>query len=119
MDVIGKLTEIIGGVMVMMRRKDAPKTPAFGAAPTIPEARQQGIMTLKMPTARGWHGDEAPTPAPGLRVNAFARDLQHPRWIEVLPNGDVLVAEALQEDRAPRSLMDHAMISTIASALRR
>ncbi|MFO1166027.1 MAG: sorbosone dehydrogenase family protein [Paracoccus sp. (in: a-proteobacteria)] len=116
MDVIGKLTEIIGGVMVMMRRKDAPKTPAFGAAPTIPEARQQGIMTLKMPTARGWHGDEAPTPAPGLRVNAFARDLQHPRWIEVLPNGDVLVAEALQEDRAPRSLMDHAMISTMRRA---
>ena len=116
MDVIGKLTEIIGGAMVMMRRKDAPKTPAFGAAPTIPEARQQGIMTLKMPTARGWHGDEAPTPAPGLRVNAFARDLQHPRWIEVLPNGDVLVAEALQEDRAPRSLMDHAMISTMRRA---
>ena len=116
MDVIGKLTEVIGGVMVMMRRKDAPRTPAFGADPAIPDAKAQGIMTLKMPTARGWHGNEMPTPAPGLRVNAFARDLQHPRWIEVLPNGDVLVAEALQEDRSPRSLMDHAMISTMRRA---
>lgn len=116
MDVIGKLTEVIGGVMVMMRRKDAPQTPAFGADPAIPDAKAQGIMTLKMPTARGWHGNETPTPAPGLRVNAFARDLQHPRWIEVLPNGDVLVAEALQEDRAPTSLMDHAMMSTMRRA---
>ncbi len=116
MDVIGKLTEVIGGVMVMMRRKDAPRTPAFGADPAIPDAKAQGIMTLKMPTARGWHGNEMPTPAAGLRVNAFARDLQHPRWIEVLPNGDVLVAEALQEDRSPRSLMDHAMISTMRRA---
>ena len=72
MDVIGKLTEIIGGVMVMMRRKDAPKTPAFGAAPTIPEARQQGIMTLKMPTARGWARREAQPPDGGARGRARA-----------------------------------------------
>lgn len=116
MDLIGKLTEIIGAVMVTLRRKDAPGKVAFGARPAIPEAKKQGIMTLKMPSARGWQGDEAPTPAPGLQVNAFARDLLHPRWIEVLPNGDVLVAEALQEERPPTSLMDRAMLATMRRA---
>ena len=116
MDLMAKLTEIVGGAMVWMRRVHAPGKTAFGARPEIPEARKQGIMTLKMPTARGWQGNEAPVPAPGLRVNAFARDLQHPRWIEVLPNGDVLVAEALQEAGPPRSLMDRAMQATMRRA---
>ena len=113
---MAKITAIIGGTMVLMRRMGAPRTAALGVRPTIPEAKKQGIMTLKMPTARGWQGDEAPTAAPGLRVNAFARDLQHPRWIEVLPNGDVLVAEALQETGPPRTLMDRAMQATMRRA---
>ena len=116
MDLMAKLTEIVGGAMVWMRRVHAPGKTAFGARPEIPEARKQGLMTLKMPTARGWQGNEAPVPAPGLRVNAFARDLQHPRWIEVLPNGDVLVAEALQEAGPPRSFMDRAMQATMRRA---
>ena len=45
-------------------------------------------------TAMGWKNGSVPDPAPGLVVNAFASGLQHPRWLEVLPNGDVLVAEA-------------------------
>ena len=116
MDFLAKATAIIGGTMVMMRRMGAPRTAAMGADPAIPDAKKQGIMTLKMPTARGWQGDEMPTPAPGLRVNAFARDLQHPRWIEVLPNGDVLVAEALQEAGPPKNLMDRAMQATMRRA---
>ena len=53
------------------------------------------IPTLKMPTARGWADGQKPVAAPGLKVNAFATGLKHPRWIYVLPNGDVLVAEAM------------------------
>ena len=84
--------------MILLRRQNGDKlTPAMGGHPDIPKAVPQNIPTLKMPTARGWQGDEKPVAAPGLKVNAFARDLLHPRWIEVLPNGDVLVAEALQE----------------------
>jgi glucose/arabinose dehydrogenase len=49
--------------------------------------------TVNVVTARGWSGDEKPTAAPGLKVAAFARGLNHPRWLYVLPNGDVLVAE--------------------------
>ena len=43
---------------------------------------------------QGWPSGTQPTTAAGTQVNAFARDLDHPRWLYVLPNGDVLVAES-------------------------
>src|SRR4029077_3131125 len=52
----------------------------------------------------------------GLKVNAFAAGLDHPRWIYLLPNGDVLVAEAMNADRPARSLFDYAMVSTMKRA---
>jgi hypothetical protein len=73
-------------------------------------------MTLKMPTAQGWSDGHVPTTAPGLKVNAFARDLLHPRWIEVLPNGDVLVAEAQEEASKPKGLIDRAAQATMRRA---
>ncbi|WP_226576563.1 PQQ-dependent sugar dehydrogenase [Acuticoccus sediminis] len=102
--------------MVLLRRRSAPKTHAIGQTPTIPEAKTQGIMTLKMPSAHGWEPGHLPTVAPGLKVNAFAEKLDHPRWIEVLPNGDVLIAESKQRPRPPRSFMDRATIATMARA---
>jgi glucose/arabinose dehydrogenase len=69
-----------------------------------------------MPTARGWDAGQTPVAAPGLRVNAFATGLTHPRWIHVLPNGDVTVAEALFEPGPIRSLFDYAMFSTLKRA---
>ena len=116
MDFMAKATAIVGGTMVALRRVGAPKTQAVGAAPTIPEARKQGIMTLKMPTAKGWAPGHVPNAAPGLKVNAFATDLDHPRWIEVLPNGDVLVSEAKQEGSPPKTLMDRAAHATMRRA---
>jgi glucose/arabinose dehydrogenase len=116
MDFWARTTAIVGGAMVLLRRVGAPRTQAIGTSPSIPEARKQGVMTLKMPTARGWDEGHVPSAAPGLAVNAFADDLQHPRWIEVLPNGDVLVAEALLQADPPRTLMDHAMQATMRRA---
>ncbi|WP_299904441.1 sorbosone dehydrogenase family protein [uncultured Paracoccus sp.] len=116
MDFMTKVAEVVGGVMVQLRKSSAPKIAAVGATPEIPDAKKQGIMTLKMPTARGWDKGHKPQTAPGLKVNAFAEGLAHPRWIEVLPNGDVLVAEALQEERPPRDLMDRAMVGTMKRA---
>ena len=69
-----------------------------------------------MPTARGWSEGQTPVAAPGLAVNAFATGLRHPRWIYVLPNGDVLVAEALTAAGPVRSLFDYAMFSTMQRA---
>ncbi len=74
-------------------------------------------MTLKMPSARGWSPGQLPVAAPGLKVNAFATGLDHPRWLHVLPNGDVLVAESSSEPRkVMRNLFDHAMTATMKRA---
>ncbi|TRW98296.1 sorbosone dehydrogenase family protein [Paracoccus sp. M683] len=116
MDFMTKLAEVVGGAMVRLRRSSAPRKQAIGASPDIPEARRQGIMTLKMPTAKGWVPGHKPKAADGLQVNAFASGLAHPRWIEVLANGDVLVAEALAEERPPRDLFDRAMVGTMKRA---
>lgn len=116
MELIAKATALVGGTIALMRRIGAPAHQAMGAAPRIPEARKQGIMTLKMPVAQGWKDGRLPTCAPGLKVNAFATGLEHPRWIEVLPNGDVLVAESKEQAGPPKTLMDRAAQATMRRA---
>ncbi|WP_407168459.1 PQQ-dependent sugar dehydrogenase [Bradyrhizobium sp. ORS 111] len=108
----------IGAVALAWRRMqgETPK-PAWGSAPEIPTAKSQGaIPTLKMPTARGWDRGQKPTAAPGLKVNAFAAGLDHPRWINLLPNGDVLIAEATQIAGTPRTVFHYAMQATMRRA---
>lgn len=85
----------------------------MGVEPKIPQAQAQGIMTLKMPVAEGWKDGRLPICADGLKVNVFAADLDHPRWVEVLPNGDVLVAESKEQAGPPKTLMDHAAQATM------
>lgn len=116
MEFMARATAIVGGTMVALRRFGAPKTQAMGQTPQIPEARKQGIMTLKMPTAQGWAPGHVPTAAPGLKVNAFASGLDHPRWIEVLPNGDVLVAESKEQAGPAKTLFDMAAQATMRRA---
>lgn len=113
MEFIAKATAVVGGAVALMRRIGAPSHQAVGQRPQIPEAKSQGIMTLKMPVAAGWRDGRLPTCAPGLKVNAFAEGLDHPRWIEVLPNGDVLVAESKEQAGPPKTLMDHAAQATM------
>ncbi|MBV8411099.1 MAG: sorbosone dehydrogenase family protein [Alphaproteobacteria bacterium] len=117
-DLFARGVALIGGAAIHMRRlTDGSPTPAWGSAPSIPAGRPQGsIPTLKMPSAKGWEPGHTPIAAPGLKVNAFAAGLDHPRWIEVLPNGDVLVAESSSLDRPPRSVFDYAMITTMRRA---
>src|SRR6187397_987376 len=103
-EVVARGVTMVGAGAILMRRRGATMAaPAVGAAPVIPEARAQSIPTLKMPTARGWPAGRTPVAAPGLKVNAFAAGLKHPRWICPLPNGDVVVAEALLEPGPVRS----------------
>ncbi len=115
--IFGRIVALIGAVMVLLRRRDGSAyAPALGSTPVIPAAKPQGIPTLKMPTARGWARGQTPVAAPGLKVNAFATGLKHPRWIYVLPNGDVLVAEALTVTGPIKSVFDYAMFSTMERA---
>lgn len=65
-----------------------------GPDPVLPEPEKNLIPTVNTAKAIGWAENTQPIPAPGLAVNAFARELDHPRWLYVLPNGDVLVAES-------------------------
>ncbi len=115
---LARLVALVGDVTVAVRHsRDGARAPVYGTTPAIPEAKPQGkLPTLKMPTAKGWEGDHKPTAAPGLKVNAFARGLVHPRNMHVLPNGDVLVAESMSEPDKPGSLFDHAMTATMKRA---
>ncbi|MDH2384927.1 sorbosone dehydrogenase family protein [Bradyrhizobium sp. CER78] len=116
--VFARVVAAIGaGAVAWRRMQGAQPAPAWGSAPQIPAAKSQGaIPTLKMPTARGWDKGQLPTAAPGLKVNAFAAGLDHPRWINVLPNGDVLIAEATQIAGTPRSVFHYAMQATMRRA---
>jgi glucose/arabinose dehydrogenase len=69
------------------------QTQTSGPDPTIPAPDKALLPTVKIAPAIGWKAGEAPTPAQDLRVQPFATGLTHPRWLYVLPNGDVLVAE--------------------------
>ena len=115
--IFARMVAVVGAAAIFMRhRGDGPQRPAFGSAPAIPTAKPQGIPTLKMPTAKGWSAGQVPVAAPGLQVNAFAAGLKHPRWIHVLPSGEVLVAEALMESVPVKTLYDYAMLSILKRA---
>jgi glucose/arabinose dehydrogenase len=65
-----------------------------GPSPVVPEPAKALIPTVKVAKAIGWPAGVTPVAAAGLAANAFATGLEHPRWLYVLPNGDVLVAES-------------------------
>jgi glucose/arabinose dehydrogenase len=70
-----------------------PVSAGTGPQPTLPAPHKTLIATLNVAPAIGWPAGVTPRTAEGTRVNAFAESLDHPRWLYVLPNGDVLVAE--------------------------
>jgi glucose/arabinose dehydrogenase len=70
-----------------------PVSAGIGPNPELPPPNETLLPTINVAKAIGWTGGATPTPADGLAVAAFADGLDHPRWLYVLPNGDVLVAE--------------------------
>ena len=83
------------GTFLVLRGDTAklPETAGMGPSPILTEPIKALIPTIHIAPARGWPAGGKPIPADGLSVNAFATGLDHPRWLHVLPNGDVLVAE--------------------------
>lgn len=71
-----------------------PVSAGTGPSPALPPPNQTVVPTVNVAPAIGWPDGAAPQAPAGMRVTAFARGLDHPRWIMVLPNGDVLVAES-------------------------
>jgi glucose/arabinose dehydrogenase len=70
-----------------------PEQAGIGPHPTLPPPNPTLLPTVNIAPAKGWPAGITPRAAAGLAVNAFATGLDHPRWLYVLPNGDVLVAE--------------------------
>ncbi|OGB25512.1 MAG: sorbosone dehydrogenase [Burkholderiales bacterium RIFCSPLOWO2_02_FULL_57_36] len=94
------VTPALAGIIVLALSLGAcaeqarlPAEAGFGPQPTLPPPNRTLIPTVKVAPAKGWPAGVAPTAPAGLTVNAFASGLDHPRWMHVLPNGDVLVAE--------------------------
>lgn len=77
-----------------------PVEAGMGRDPTLPEPNPSLFPTVNIAPATGWPNGAMPEAAPGFSVNAYAHGLDHPRWLYVLPNGDVLVAET---NAPPRS----------------
>jgi glucose/arabinose dehydrogenase len=73
-------------------RATLPVSAGTGPRPALPDPAKALLPTVNIAETIGWNGAR-PSPAPGLAVAAFAEGLDHPRWLYVLPNGDVLVAE--------------------------
>ena len=77
-----------------------PSAAGTGTRPLLPPPRTTLIPTIHIAPAKGWPAGATPLAATGTQVAAFARGLDHPRWLHVLPNGDVLVAETNAPPRA-------------------
>jgi len=70
-----------------------PVESGMGPRPELPEPTKSLIPTVNIAPARGWSEGANPVAAPGTVVARYAAQLEHPRWLYMLPNGDVLVAE--------------------------
>jgi glucose/arabinose dehydrogenase len=86
----------IGGALLLAacgERSNVPVSDQTGPAPVLPAPVKTLLPTVHIAPAKGWPAGRAPVAAPGFAVQPFFAGLEHPRWLHVLPNGDVLVAE--------------------------
>jgi glucose/arabinose dehydrogenase len=76
-------------------------TTQIGPNPVLPEPQQYLFPPMHLAKVVGWKQGEAPTVASGLKIEALAQNLQHPRSLYVLPNGDILIVESKSPDVQP------------------
>jgi glucose/arabinose dehydrogenase len=90
------VVSLVAGVSFLSSCGDEAQLPVaagIGPHPELPPPHETLIPTVNIAPARGWPVGATPVPARGLKVASFADNLDHPRWLFVLPNGDVLVTE--------------------------
>ena len=85
---------LLGGLAACGDTAKLAPTAGMGANPTLPAPNKTLLPTVNIAPAVGWAQGAMPTAMSGLSVTALAQGLEHPRWVYVLPNGDVLVAES-------------------------
>jgi glucose/arabinose dehydrogenase len=84
----------VGCSVLSGEKATIPVEQGYGKQPVLPKPKPTLIPTINIAPAKSWSSGVMPKAAPGLAVNEFASGLDHPRWLYVLPNGDVLVAES-------------------------
>jgi len=99
---LATLAFALAGLAACTESSRLPQSADAGPQPTLPEPTRTALPTVHIAPAKGWPEGATPTPAAGLTVKAFATGLDHPRWVYVLPNGDVLVAETNAPPRPER-----------------
>jgi hypothetical protein len=87
------------GLAACGERASLPVEAGIGPEPVLPPPKETLLPTVNIAPATGWPDGAMPSAAEGLTVAAFADGLDHPRWLYVLPNGDVLVAETNAPER--------------------
>ncbi|MFO1142636.1 MAG: sorbosone dehydrogenase family protein [Amaricoccus sp.] len=103
------LAVVAGALCACDPNAHLPVSAGIGPDPALPPPSRQAIPTVAIAPARGWPTGKMPQAAPGLQVTAFATGLDHPRWLLVLPDGDVLVAESNAQPKPPRNLREFFM----------
>lgn len=84
---------------------ELPIAAGTGPDPALPEVRDSLLPLVHVAPVERWQAGEKPVAAPGLEVSLYADKLDHPRWLYVLPNGDVLVAETNAQPKKPKGLI--------------
>src|SRR5262249_31317886 len=99
------LLAALGVGLLLMFGREPPSIQAdlVGAGVRLPAPVRSLVPTVNFSQARPWPAGKQPIAPNGFRVTAYASGLDHPRWLYVLPNGDVLVAEASTVLRRDRS----------------
>jgi glucose/arabinose dehydrogenase len=91
------LIALVGSVVpagTASRAETPAANPEYGPSPQLVAPTKSILPTVRVAKAKGWTDGAKPQGAEGTSVTAYAVQLQHPRWLYVLPNGDVLVAES-------------------------
>lgn len=108
-----------GGLWLWLIKPDEARlsvADVSGTNPTISAPRIQTIPTMNVANAVGWAKDAMPVAGGGLHVNAFARNLDHPRWMYQLSNGDILLAETNAPPRPSGGIQGWVMGRTMKKA---
>lgn len=79
----------------------------YGPDPVLPEPHQYLLPPMSVPKEVGWKAGETPTVPPGMKVQAIATGLMHPRMVYTLPNGDILVVESNGPGTKPFRVKDY------------
>ena len=103
------LSSLLLNIIACGERATLPLEAGMGPRPTLPAPNPTLIPTVNIAPTKGWPADAKPAAAAGLSVIAYATALDHPRWLYVLPNGDVLVAETNAPPKDSKGIKDWIM----------